>query len=104
MTSKRRDSIIGRTPYAGHAMVTPSPGTIPVILVADDSPDIRTVLTMLLEDEGYSIVEATDGRVALEVALDRDVNLILLTSPCHGSPVRRSAWPIATMAVTHRSS
>jgi two-component system chemotaxis response regulator CheY len=78
VTSNRRDSIIGRTPYAGHAMVTPSPGTIPVILVADDSPDIRALLTMLLEDEGYSIVEATDGQDALELALDRDVDLILL--------------------------
>ena len=69
---------MGRTPCAGRAMATPSPGTIPVILVADDSPDIRALLTTLLEDEGYSIIEANDGQDALEVALGCDVNLILL--------------------------
>src|SRR5687767_2811202 len=67
-----------RTRYARRTMDTPSPGIVPLILVAEDSPDIRAVLTMLLEDEGYRIVEATDGQDALEVALDRHIDLILL--------------------------
>jgi two-component system chemotaxis response regulator CheY len=63
---------------AGRALGTPSPGVIPVVLIAEDSPDIGAVLTTLLEDEGYSVVEATDGQAALELALDREVDLILL--------------------------
>jgi two-component system chemotaxis response regulator CheY len=51
---------------------------MPVILVAEDSPDIRAILTMLLEEEGYRVVEAIDGRDALERALDREIDLILL--------------------------
>src|SRR4029434_5982103 len=42
------------------------------------SPDIRAVLTMLLEDAGYGVVEAIDGQDALERALDREIDLILL--------------------------
>jgi len=55
-----------------------STGVIPVALVADDSPEIRDILVTLLEDEGYSVVGATDGQDALTIALDRDVDLKLL--------------------------
>jgi CheY-like chemotaxis protein len=57
---------------------TPSHGAIPAILVAEDNPDIRDLLSMLLESEGYSPVAAADGQDALELALGRDVDLILL--------------------------
>jgi CheY-like chemotaxis protein len=55
-----------------------SPGFMPVILVVEDDPDIRDLLTMLLEGEGYSIVEAADGQDALMLALGREVDLVLL--------------------------
>ena len=35
------------------------------VLVVDDDPDIRDSLQMLLEDEGYSVRTAADGREAV---------------------------------------
>jgi PleD family two-component response regulator len=80
VTRHRHDSISIKTYDADRAMDMLSPGTMPVILVAEDSSDIRAVLTMLLEDEGYSVVEATDGQASLELALDRGIDLIQLDS------------------------
>lgn len=36
------------------------------VLVVDDDPDIREAIRDTLEDEGYKIIEARDGREALE--------------------------------------
>ena len=66
MTCDRPDSIIARTCYAGCATDIPSPRITPVVLIAEDSSDIRALLVGLLEDEGYRTVEATDGQVALD--------------------------------------
>lgn len=52
-----------------------SPATI---LVADDDPTIRANLAMLLESEGYRVIEAADGRQAAQRWNDRDVSLVLL--------------------------
>jgi two-component system response regulator ResD len=49
-----------------------------MILIIDDNDDVRSVLAMLLAEEGYKILEAVDGEAALERALDRDVSLIVL--------------------------
>src|SRR4030095_11217741 len=78
VTCHRLGSTANSGPYADPAMDDLSPGTMPVILVAEDSPDIRAVLTMLLEDAGYGVVEAIDGQDALERVLDREIDLILL--------------------------
>src|SRR6476469_6294544 len=48
------------------------------ILVADDSVDIREVLTLLLAEGGYRTLPAADGRRALDVALGQPVDLIVL--------------------------
>lgn len=40
----------------------------PHILIVDDEPAIREFLAFVLEDEGYDVRTAEDGREALEVA------------------------------------
>lgn len=48
-----------------------SPGTqpsqLPTVLVVDDELDIRESLKEILEDEGYAVLVAGDGRQALSV-------------------------------------
>ncbi len=54
------------------------------ILFADDDPEIRSVVRVLLESEGYEIVEAANGEEAVRLAdetMDK-VNPILLLSTC----------------------
>ena len=48
------------------------------ILVADDEPDIRSVLALYLEDAGYEVVEAADGGAALEALQSQQIDLCLL--------------------------
>ncbi|HAM37091.1 MAG TPA: two-component system response regulator [Elusimicrobia bacterium] len=40
---------------------------MPSILVVDDEPEIVTLLRFILEKDGYSVVEATNGQAALQV-------------------------------------
>ncbi|MCD7776975.1 MAG: response regulator transcription factor [Clostridiales bacterium] len=47
------------------------------ILVADDSAEIREVLKVLLESEGYNVIEAVNGADAVEKA-DENTSLIIL--------------------------
>lgn len=47
------------------------------ILVVDDNEEIRNILHILLESEGYSIIEAPDGESALSLVND-DIDLIIL--------------------------
>lgn len=37
------------------------------ILIADDEPEIRTLLRLYLENENYQIIEAENGKQALEL-------------------------------------
>lgn len=43
--------------------------TAPSILVVDDDEDIREALRLVLEDEGYSVVDVCNGQEALELLL-----------------------------------
>lgn len=47
------------------------------ILAVDDDPEIREVLRLLLTGEGYQVVEAESGDVALKL-LDSSVDLVIL--------------------------
>lgn len=47
------------------------------ILVVDDDADFREALRYFLEDEGCTVSEAADGRLALRVLLDLRPDLIL---------------------------
>lgn len=50
----------------------------PRILVADDDPDLREIVRLTLERDGYDVIEAADGDQALERAIDSAPSLILL--------------------------
>ena len=59
---------------------TPSrAGTMPYsLLLVDDEEDILRLLRYNLEKEGYTVLTATDGYQAIDVAEGRDLDLILL--------------------------
>ncbi|MEK8024332.1 MAG: response regulator, partial [Candidatus Hydrogenedentota bacterium] len=48
------------------------------VLIVDDDPDIRFLLTNLLSDRGFEFREATNGREALDVLADFSPDLVLL--------------------------
>jgi len=48
------------------------------ILYVEDNPENRLLVKRILEAEGYSIIEATDGPSGLEVAAQMQPDLILL--------------------------
>jgi len=48
------------------------------ILIVDDDEDIREVLTLYLQREGYQVIAAEDGRQAVSAALAANPDLIIL--------------------------
>lgn len=50
----------------------------PLVLVADDDPDILSLVRFRLERAGYAVLAAADGQAALDLALDREPDLAVL--------------------------
>jgi DNA-binding response OmpR family regulator len=50
----------------------------PLVLVADDDPDILQLVALRLGRAGYEIVQATDGEEALRLAQERKPDLAVL--------------------------
>lgn len=48
------------------------------VLVVDDEPDVLTYLSTFLEDQGFAILKAKDGKEAMEVAASEKPDLITL--------------------------
>lgn len=48
------------------------------ILVADDEAEIRELLRLYLEKDGYRVIEAEDGRRALNLLEKEEVDMALL--------------------------
>lgn len=48
------------------------------ILVADDEPNILQSVKLVLEEEGYQVLTATDGKETLRLALNETLDLIIL--------------------------
>ena len=48
------------------------------VLIADDEEPIRSVLRIYLENAGYEVLEAEDGRQAVDLVRNGDVDLVLL--------------------------
>jgi DNA-binding response OmpR family regulator len=50
----------------------------PLILIADDDPDILALVSFRLERAGYEVVQAQNGEEAVQVALARRPDLAVL--------------------------
>ena len=50
----------------------------PTVLLVEDSADTRLVIKMFLESNGYCVVEAADGREAVEAARQSRPDLVLM--------------------------
>jgi c-di-GMP phosphodiesterase len=48
------------------------------ILVVDDSPINRTILRKILESDGYEVLEAENGQIALDILEDKSKNVSLV--------------------------
>jgi DNA-binding response OmpR family regulator len=48
------------------------------LLLVEDDPEVRSILRLALEDEGYDVVEAADGRSGLEAFERNQPDLVLL--------------------------
>lgn len=55
-----------------------SDGEVKKILIVDDEPDVVSYLEMLLQDNGYETVTASDGLEGLEVAKREKPDLVTL--------------------------
>ena len=50
----------------------------PIILIAEDDADIRGLLRLYLEGEGFRVLEADDGSKALELARTHSPDMAIL--------------------------
>jgi DNA-binding response OmpR family regulator len=50
----------------------------PLILIADDDPDILALVSFRLERAGYEVVQARNGEEAVQVALARQPDLAVI--------------------------
>jgi CheY-like chemotaxis protein len=61
---------------APHQHVPPQPDR-PTVLVAEDDPAVREVVASLLEEEGYTVRQASDGLMALEELEQDGIDVVL---------------------------
>jgi len=57
------------------------------ILVVDDEPDVRESVRIILEMNGYDVIEAIDGDDCLQKIKEKKPDLILLDIMMPGTPV-----------------
>jgi DNA-binding response OmpR family regulator len=57
--------------------VTPE-AQLPLVLVADDDPDLLEMVVFLLKRSSYRVITAEDGEQALELAIDRLPDIAVL--------------------------
>ncbi len=50
----------------------------PLVLIADDDPNLREMLRMGLEVRGYRVITTADGRQVVELAIHERPDLIIL--------------------------
>lgn len=50
----------------------------PLVLIADDDPDILELVSLTLAGDGYEVATARNGEEALQIASERQVHLAVL--------------------------
>ncbi len=63
----------------------------PVVLVADDAPEIRSLLTMRLGAKGYTVLEAADGIQTMDMIREHHPDLVVLDVMMPG----KNGWEVA---------
>jgi DNA-binding response OmpR family regulator len=63
----------------------------PTILIADDDPEILTMLGIRLSKKGYQVLEAVDGNQTLHLARKHHPDLVLLDVMMPG----KNGWEVA---------
>ena len=63
----------------------------PIILIADDDPEILTMLGIRLSKKGYQVLEAVDGNQTLNLAYKHHPDLVLLDVMMPG----KNGWEVA---------
>ena len=63
----------------------------PVLLIADDDPEILTLLSLRLSKKGYAVIEAADGIQTLRLARDQRPDLVILDVMMPG----KNGWEVA---------
>ena len=48
------------------------------VLIVDDDPDIRELVRFKMAQEGFTVLEASDGEAALRAVAEHDPDLVLL--------------------------
>lgn len=61
------------------------------ILIADDDPEILTLLSLRLQKKGYAVLEASDGQQTLQMARMHHPDLVLLDVMMPG----KNGWEVA---------
>lgn len=69
----------------------PPGSTRGTVLIADDDPEILTLLSIRLSKKGYKVLEAADGLQTLQVARAQRPDLVLLDVMMPG----RNGWEVA---------
>jgi CheY-like chemotaxis protein len=77
-------------------------GKAPRLLVIDDDPDIREVVTLLFELRGYEVDALADGIEALKLPEDYDVILLDLNMPVFDGERLADYWSLTDPPVLNR--
>ena len=62
-----------------------------IVLIADDDPEILTMLSLRLAKKGYECVEAVDGVQTLRIARERHPDVVILDVMMP----RKNGWEVA---------
>src|SRR5258708_26113305 len=75
-------------------------GAPPLILVVEDDPDVRRMVTTILALEGMSVIEAANGLQALELLRTTTVALVLMDNRLPGMDGRDVVRTMRTLEAT----